>query len=143
MYSKQLGKKQVCYLFAVQPPYIGKFLRSTIQSNLLQTSTMNAYILATVCPAAFICGALLQFWIFRLFHKFGHPWARIIYPENDSTKKRKRTTQVEKSAEIFGQFWQQVEQESESKLKNGPRYSAARIRSKDVPVQINDAFIHD
>ena len=125
------------------PTHIGTLLMSTIQSNLLQTSTMNAYILATVCPAAFIGGAFLQLWIFRLYHKFGHPWSRIIYPENDSTKNRKRTPTVEKSAKFFGQFWRQVEQESESKLQNGPRYNAARIRSKDVPVQINESYIHD
>ena len=92
-----------------------------------------------MCPAVFIGGAFLQFWIFRLFHKFGHPWSRIIYPENDSTKNRKQKAKAEESAKFFGQFWQQVEKESESKLK---RYNAARIGSKDVPVQINESYIH-
>ena len=124
----------------MQPPYYGTCLRSITKSNFLQTSTRNAYILATVCPAAFIGSAFLQLWIFRLYHKFGHPWSRIIYPDNDSTKKRKQKAKAEESAKFFGQFWQQVEKESESKLK---RYNEARICSKDAPVQINEAYIHD
>ena len=86
--------------------------------TFFQISTRNVHILATVCPLLFILVPFFQYWIFYLYHKYGHPWSHIIYPEHDEyTKNLKRKRKVKPDADLkyFSDFWKNVEEEGETK----------------------------
>ena len=95
--------------------YHGRVLHSLI----LQDSTRYAYALATFCPLIFIFAPFFQYWLFHLYHKYGHPWSQIIFPDRDeyikNLKWKKKTEKPEADLKYFCQFWKQVEKESEVK----------------------------
>ena len=91
---------------------------------MFQISTRNAFALATICPVIFILVPFFQYWLFHLYHKYGHPWSQIIYPDQDQyIKFFKRKDQLEKpdaDLKYFFQFWKHVENESEAKVVANP-----------------------
>ena len=91
---------------------------------MFQESTRNAYALAAICPVIFILVPFFQYWLFHLYHKYGHPWSQIIYPDQDlCTRNFKRKDQLEKpdaNLKYFFQFWKHVENESEAKGMANP-----------------------
>ena len=88
--------------------YVFKFTYFT----LLQDSTRNANALATICPVIFMIAPFLQYWLFHLYHKYGHPWSLILYPDRDqyikSLKKRKYG-KLEADLTYFSDFWKMIE----------------------------------
>ena len=60
-----------------------------------------------------------QYWLFNIYHKYGHPWSQIIYSDRDEYIKNFKRTKIPEKPEAdlkyFCQFWKQVEKESEVK----------------------------
>ena len=86
--------------------------------TFFQLSTRNVHILATVCPLLFILAPFFQYWIFNLYHKYGHPWSHIIYPEHDEyakNLKQKRKVKPDADLKYFSDFWRNVEADGETK----------------------------
>ena len=63
--------------------------------TFFQISTINVHILATVCPLLFILVPFFQYWIFHLYHKYGHPWSHIIYPDRDMDAQNLKVEETE------------------------------------------------
>ena len=63
---------------------------------------MNAYALAILSPIFFVSISVLQFWLFKLYHRMGHPWSRILFPEV-SQKPGLASRIISQLRKIFGQ----------------------------------------
>ena len=85
-----------------------------VLSKHFQMSTRNTFILASVSPIIFALLPFLQFWIFHLYHKYGHPWSHIIFPEQDQYAKailRQETPKADAEFGFFADFWKRVAEE--------------------------------
>ena len=67
--------------------------------TMFQESTRIANILAIVSPIVFIVVPFLQFWIFHLYHKYGHPWSHIIFPDRDMDAQNLKVEETESESE--------------------------------------------
>ena len=127
----------------VKDLYLQNSLPMTINFELVliyskywfQTSTLNAYTLAIVAPITFILVAFLQYWIFHLYHKFGHPWSRILYPETDDIMRRENMS-VEDPSEFFDDFWKQVENRKDEQVNIWAALS-------QLPFLLNLGYVHE
>lgn len=86
-------------------------------------STKTSLFLAIGGPLVFILVPFLQFGIFSLYNKFGHPWSRILNPDQGDfgeSPRRRRHQRTDSVLRYFSEFWQHVEQmmsqEIESRL---------------------------
>ena len=66
---------------------------------MFQESTRIANNLAIVCPIIFVVVPFLQYWIFHLYHKYGHPWSHIIYPDRDMDAQNLKREEAESEYE--------------------------------------------
>ena len=95
---------------------LGKALHKVI----FQESTRNACALATICPLIFIFAPFFQYWLFYLYHKYGHPWSQIIFPDQDeyfkNLKRKKKPSKPDADVRYFCEFWKIVEKEYKAKM---------------------------
>jgi hypothetical protein len=80
-----------------------------------QNSTTLAYTLASMGPVVFTVMPFIQYWLFRMFHTFGHPWRSLLksnekpFGKKTSVSFYKRmklffTTKTEEEM-VFREFW--------------------------------------
>ena len=50
-------------------------------------TTKLAYALSALCPIFFILLSCAQYGLFLLYHKHGHPWSKILFSNEKSSKK--------------------------------------------------------
>ncbi len=49
-------------------------------------STKLAYILSAICPVLFIATSFAQYSLFVMYHRKGHPWSKILFPDVEKIK---------------------------------------------------------
>ena len=77
--------------------------------HLFQISTRNVSLMAIISTLAFILLPFLQFWVFTLYHRFGHPWSCILHPNQDVIKRKSDKKSEDADLKYFAQFWDYLE----------------------------------
>ena len=60
-------------------------------------STTLAYTLSIVCPAVFIIAPFVQYGLFLLYHKYGHPWSEILNSQTHVKKSMEESSREEQN----------------------------------------------
>ena len=86
---------------------------------LFQISSRIVFLLSIVPPIFFILLPFLQYWVFRLYHRIGHPWSQILASTSKQNKEscqskilnnlKKKFNKSDQELVYFQQFWKQQE----------------------------------
>ena len=92
--------------------YLDKYFPQLIEER---NATQTAFCLASISPVIFILAPFIQFWLFKIYNLYFHPWAILLNPQGPQYIKLLK----EKLKGIFvhnrdfedyhHQFWAQVE----------------------------------
>jgi hypothetical protein len=75
-----------------------------------KTATSLAYTLAVICPLLYLFIPCLQFEIFNCYNLYGHPWSKLLHPENENVE-RKGETQMEETTSFNKEEIDRLEKE--------------------------------
>ncbi len=83
-------------------------------------ATKHAYTLSVLSPILFLAIPYAQYMLFVLYHKKGHPWSKILFPDEEKVKwsfiiprwikqKLKSMKKKKEKEDFFKDFWNNIQ----------------------------------